>query len=169
MSGGRWFCSPVVPWFWVSFSHSLGLPLMVAKWVQQLNASLFPSTMSFILTWLLSEAKPERRRLCAGTWAMLAGSRRKDGGWSRDGGAANVRAPYWVGQCCEWASARSCWPYEIYLRTGGPKRSIFLLVWKRNSTSTSIFSNQCTYMWYTQFIAHSILLYRWATLCIFSY
>lgn len=47
MSGGRWFCSPMVPWFWVSFSHSLGLPLMVAKWVQQLNASLFPLTMSF--------------------------------------------------------------------------------------------------------------------------
>lgn len=80
MSRGRWFCSRLVPWFWVSFLHSLSLSLTVVSGCS--GSSYSPLAMSFFFFFNLASLKTKAQDKGCVQWlvVMIEGSRVRTGG-----------------------------------------------------------------------------------------
>lgn len=98
--GGLWFCSPVMPWFWVNFFAVL---LVFLSWLQDGCSSskhIFFTWQCLYVASLKGMPETEACVQCLGE--VIIGSRSKD--WGSEGGeeTAIIRMHYWVEQCCVW-------------------------------------------------------------------
>lgn len=127
--GGLWFCSPVMPWFWVNFFAVL---LVFLSWLQD----GFSSSKHIFFTWQCLyvaslKGMPETEACVQCLGEVIIGSRSKEE-WRR-GGDSYYKNALLSGTVLCVTDVRSCWHllrglmrFMSELSPGGPKKQHFL-------------------------------------------